>query len=415
MEKKKLESFKKRLETRQQELRRMVSRTEQDGRTIDEDSAQDIADRAASSYTKEFLFHQSNNDRQLLQMVENALSRIRKAASGNVSRAAKRSTPNGWKLCPGPVIASSARRNWNRGCWKRRRNSLARTLSRFSLTVHYPRAQGFDAPDFRLLDSKVVNPTLTDSEGKFVRAETRHKLKQDRFSRATIDTAERTAHWSVEHKNKLLIAADCAAGSGCGGGVVVLPGPAGSEGERRDGPAVRTLDTPVRPPNMPAQADAPSFASSTERATAAHKQFQGIVDQYPHTHSAEFARYFLGLTAADLGDKTSAERELQKVISSSDGDLAGWPRWPWRPCIATRAATNKRLISTNSWRRNLPPRWEKPQLKWKWPPLISRTISLSKRNGSTSNPEGKPHQRSRADGVRETAGVEVGARRQLSA
>ena len=82
MDKKKLDSFKKRLETRQHELRRMVSRTEQDGRTVDEDSAQDIADRAASSYTKEFLFHQSNNDRQLLQMVENALSRIREGSFG---------------------------------------------------------------------------------------------------------------------------------------------------------------------------------------------------------------------------------------------------------------------------------------------------------------------------------------------
>jgi DnaK suppressor protein len=82
MEKKKFDSFKKRLETRQQELRRMVTRTEQDGRTVDEDSAQDIADRAASSYTKEFLFHQSNNDRQLLQMVENALSRIREGTFG---------------------------------------------------------------------------------------------------------------------------------------------------------------------------------------------------------------------------------------------------------------------------------------------------------------------------------------------
>jgi RNA polymerase-binding transcription factor len=82
MDKKKLEHFKKRLESRQHDLRRMVSRTEQDGRTVDEDSAQDIADRAASSYTKEFLFHQSNNDRQLLQMVENALSRIREGSFG---------------------------------------------------------------------------------------------------------------------------------------------------------------------------------------------------------------------------------------------------------------------------------------------------------------------------------------------
>ena len=70
------------MEVRQQELRRMVSRTEQDGRTVDEDSAQDIADRAASSYTKEFLFHQSNNDRQLLAMVESALDRIRQGTFG---------------------------------------------------------------------------------------------------------------------------------------------------------------------------------------------------------------------------------------------------------------------------------------------------------------------------------------------
>jgi DnaK suppressor protein len=82
MEKKKLDHFRKRLEERQQELRRMVTKTEQDGRTVDEDSAQDIADRAASSYTKEFLFSQSNNDRQILQMVDGALVRIREGNFG---------------------------------------------------------------------------------------------------------------------------------------------------------------------------------------------------------------------------------------------------------------------------------------------------------------------------------------------
>ena len=82
MDKKKLETFKKRLETRQQELRRMVSRTQQDGRSADEDTAQDIADKAASSYNKEFLFSQSNNDRQLLLMVDGALARLREGTFG---------------------------------------------------------------------------------------------------------------------------------------------------------------------------------------------------------------------------------------------------------------------------------------------------------------------------------------------
>lgn len=82
MEKKKLDTFRKRLEERQQALRKAVSRTEEDGRVADQDTAQDIADRAASSYTKEFLFSQSNNERQLLQMVESALLRIREGSFG---------------------------------------------------------------------------------------------------------------------------------------------------------------------------------------------------------------------------------------------------------------------------------------------------------------------------------------------
>ena len=82
MDKKKLESFKKRLEERQLILRKAVSRTEEDGRIADQDTAQDIADRAASSYTKEFLFSQSNNDRQLLAMVESALLRMREGEFG---------------------------------------------------------------------------------------------------------------------------------------------------------------------------------------------------------------------------------------------------------------------------------------------------------------------------------------------
>ena len=82
MDKKKLETFKKRLEERQQELRKVVSRTEQDGRAADSETAQDIADKAANSYTNEFLFHQSNNERQLLAMVEGALDRIRVGTFG---------------------------------------------------------------------------------------------------------------------------------------------------------------------------------------------------------------------------------------------------------------------------------------------------------------------------------------------
>ena len=100
MDKKKIEYFKKRLETRLHDLSRAVSRTQQDGRTADEDTAQDIADRAASSYTKEFLFSQSNNDRQLLQMVESALSRIREGSFGECISCGKVINPKRLEAVP---------------------------------------------------------------------------------------------------------------------------------------------------------------------------------------------------------------------------------------------------------------------------------------------------------------------------
>ncbi len=82
MDKENLDAFKKRLEDRRWDLQQAIKRTAQDGRDADFESAPDIGDRAANSYNKEFLFHQSNNERQLLQMVEGALDGIRNGVFG---------------------------------------------------------------------------------------------------------------------------------------------------------------------------------------------------------------------------------------------------------------------------------------------------------------------------------------------
>jgi RNA polymerase-binding transcription factor len=100
MDKKKLEYFRKRLETRQKELRDMVTRNQQDGRSADDEATQDIADRAASSYNKEFLFSQSNNDRQLLQMVDSALARIREGVFGECVSCGKEINPKRLEAVP---------------------------------------------------------------------------------------------------------------------------------------------------------------------------------------------------------------------------------------------------------------------------------------------------------------------------
>jgi tetratricopeptide (TPR) repeat protein len=156
-----------------------------------------------------------------------------------------------------------------------------------------------------------------------VRAQTRHQLKEDRFSKTTMEVAEKTVHWSAEHQNTLTVAAII---------VLVIVGLAlaawyytNQQDQKASvgfSQAVRTLDTPIRPPNMPPQPEAPSFASIKVRATAAHKQFEDIVNNYPHTHAADFSHYFLGLTSAQIGDKAAAERELKAVAAYHNKDLA---------------------------------------------------------------------------------------------
>ena len=156
-----------------------------------------------------------------------------------------------------------------------------------------------------------------------MRAETRRSLKQDQFSRATIDAAENAVHWTVEHQSTLIVAAIVVAVllAVSLGGWYYLGQQDQKAGVELSG-AIRTLSTPLRPEGVPTQPDVPSFTSSKERAAAAHKQFQAICDKYSHTHSGDIARYFLGLTSADLGDNAAAERELRAVSSLHNDDLS---------------------------------------------------------------------------------------------
>lgn len=81
MDKKRVEYYKKKLEVKHEELQRMMALAEEEGRAAD-DATQDIADKAANSYTKEFLFSQSNNERFVLELVDEALARIKNGGYG---------------------------------------------------------------------------------------------------------------------------------------------------------------------------------------------------------------------------------------------------------------------------------------------------------------------------------------------
>ena len=82
MDKKRLEYYKKKLQTKREELLKSIARTEEEGRSADDDPTVDLADKAANSYTKEFLFGQNNTDRTTLQRIDEALERIKKSTYG---------------------------------------------------------------------------------------------------------------------------------------------------------------------------------------------------------------------------------------------------------------------------------------------------------------------------------------------
>ncbi len=82
MENKKMKLFKDRLLKRKDEILLAYNRNKGYGKEADAESSQDIADKAASSYTKEFLFSLSSSEREMLQDVDEALGRIDKRSFG---------------------------------------------------------------------------------------------------------------------------------------------------------------------------------------------------------------------------------------------------------------------------------------------------------------------------------------------
>ncbi len=82
MDKKRLDYYRKKLVARREELLKNIARTGEEGRAADDDPTVDLADKAANSYTKEFLFGQTNHDRISLQLVDEALDRIKENTFG---------------------------------------------------------------------------------------------------------------------------------------------------------------------------------------------------------------------------------------------------------------------------------------------------------------------------------------------
>ena len=75
-------SYRQRLLAKERELLTGISRIQMDGRKSEIVGAQDMADQADSCYTKESLFQQSTNARNLLVLVRAALRREQEGEFG---------------------------------------------------------------------------------------------------------------------------------------------------------------------------------------------------------------------------------------------------------------------------------------------------------------------------------------------
>ena len=82
MKKKEQEAYKQKLAAQRNEIVRKLSNFRNESNEVETDVAQDLADKAESSYTKEFLLSLSDAEREQLFLIDSALRRIDRGEFG---------------------------------------------------------------------------------------------------------------------------------------------------------------------------------------------------------------------------------------------------------------------------------------------------------------------------------------------
>ena len=79
---KQIDTFRRLLAERKKALSEAYNKNKTYGRLTEDEGTQDLADKASSAYTKEFLYSLSNTDREVLQKVDESLIRLESGAFG---------------------------------------------------------------------------------------------------------------------------------------------------------------------------------------------------------------------------------------------------------------------------------------------------------------------------------------------
>lgn len=147
--------------------------------------------------------------------------------------------------------------------------------------------------------------------------QTRHALKGDKFAQATADSVS----WISGHRSgvmRWLI----------GGGAILVLAIAllvtwsfrSTAADTALGAAMDTYNAPLAQPGLPAGDGI--YATSADRLKAANKQFADVAQKYSMMPQGTKARYFQGITDAELGQNAAAESELKAASGSWDRNVA---------------------------------------------------------------------------------------------
>jgi tetratricopeptide (TPR) repeat protein len=150
-----------------------------------------------------------------------------------------------------------------------------------------------------------------------VDSQTRHALKQDKFVRAT----QNSASWVGDHRSSVIrisivvvvVLALAIAG-------VVYYNQRSDAAETALGTALDAYSSQLAQPGAPAQKGV--YNTAADRSKAANAQFVQVAKQYGWLPEGAKAHYFAGLTYQDLGQTASAETELKAAAGAWDGNLS---------------------------------------------------------------------------------------------
>ena len=100
MTKKQMDTLSKKLQDKRRALVAAYVTNKNYGRDTENGDTQDIADKASNAYTKEFLYSLSNTDRNILQLVDDALERLKHGRFGVCMECGEKMLPKRLEAVP---------------------------------------------------------------------------------------------------------------------------------------------------------------------------------------------------------------------------------------------------------------------------------------------------------------------------